>query len=289
MSNWNRNRFSVYTSDEKSALGLIEELGKQTNYNTDELENKTDKYGDHKGTWQGLSKPTLSDEGMRATVEKHDSDIINISAAINTIITSGLKGKKYSSMGTSITYGFVDKPYGQIVSEEMGLIYNNMGVSGSHMVYENDEQIISIFANRANIPTDADVISVECGTNDYGHSKMIGDSDSKSFYNLYGAIKVFIEWVQENRPKAKIFFITPLCREGMYEENELGYQLQDYVNVIKDVCENYSVPVLDLYSDGTINPNIPAHKSLYANDGLHINQLGHEIVAKKVVEFMRGL
>lgn len=286
---YNGNKFSVYESEEKTVLGLLDELGSQVNHNTDELKIKTDLYGDHKGTWQGLSKPTLSDEGMRATVEKHATDIVEMSNNINKIITSGLKGKKYSSMGDSITYGFVDKPYGQIVSEEMGLVYNNMGVSGSHMVYENDEQIISIFANRANIPTDVDIISVMGGTNDYGHNKMIGDGESKSFYDLYGAIKVFIEWVQENRPKAKLFFITPLCREGMYDENELGYQLQDYVNVIKDVCENYSVPVLDLYSAGTINPNIPAHKSLYANDGLHINQLGHEVVAKKVVEFMRGL
>ena len=38
MSTWNGKRFSVYTSDEKSALGLIKELGEQTNYNTDELE-----------------------------------------------------------------------------------------------------------------------------------------------------------------------------------------------------------------------------------------------------------
>lgn len=75
MSNWNGNRFSVYTSEEKSTLKLVEELGKQTNFNTDELENKTDKNGDHPGTWQGLSKPTLSEEGMRATVEKLDKDI----------------------------------------------------------------------------------------------------------------------------------------------------------------------------------------------------------------------
>ena len=41
MSKWNRKRFSVYTSDEKSALGLINQLGEQTNYNTDEVERLT--------------------------------------------------------------------------------------------------------------------------------------------------------------------------------------------------------------------------------------------------------
>ena len=43
MSTWNGKRFSVYTSDEKSALGLIKELGEQTNYNTDEVERLTKK------------------------------------------------------------------------------------------------------------------------------------------------------------------------------------------------------------------------------------------------------
>lgn len=83
MSNWNGKRFSVYTSEEKSVLGLIKELGKQTNYNSDALDNKTDINGDHKGTWQGLSKPTLSEEGMRATVEKiNEQDIPTINSQI---------------------------------------------------------------------------------------------------------------------------------------------------------------------------------------------------------------
>ena len=69
MSKWNGNKFSVYESEEKTVLGLLDELGSQVNHNTDNLKNKTDLYGDHKGSWQGLKKPTLSEEGMRATVE----------------------------------------------------------------------------------------------------------------------------------------------------------------------------------------------------------------------------
>lgn len=92
MSIWNRKRFSVFTSDEKDALGLIEELGKQTNYNTDMLDTKTDITGDHKGSWQGLSKPTLSEEGMRATVEKHDTDITDLQKDVADITGSYADG-----------------------------------------------------------------------------------------------------------------------------------------------------------------------------------------------------
>ena len=72
----NGNRFSVYTCEEKTVLGVINELAQENIQVAKEIEvinkaieGKTDLYGDHKGSWQGLSKPTLSEEGMRATVE----------------------------------------------------------------------------------------------------------------------------------------------------------------------------------------------------------------------------
>lgn len=77
MTTWNGNRFSIYTSDERSALGLIKQLGDQTNFNTDELENKTDLNGDHKGTWQGLN-PTQTIEGGFAQVDTNTREIRSI-------------------------------------------------------------------------------------------------------------------------------------------------------------------------------------------------------------------
>lgn len=62
-------RFTVYDSEANTAIELLNELGSLTNEVCDELVNKTDLYGDHKGSWQGLSKPTLAEEGLRATVE----------------------------------------------------------------------------------------------------------------------------------------------------------------------------------------------------------------------------
>lgn len=92
MSTWNGNRFSVYKSDEKQVLGLLEELGNQTNYNTD---NKTDKTGNHEGTWQGISKPTLTNEGLAGTVEKHEDDINGI---MSHLAENELKIKKTSEI-----------------------------------------------------------------------------------------------------------------------------------------------------------------------------------------------
>lgn len=105
MSTWNKKNFSIYTSDERSALGLIEELGNQTNYNTEELEKvkesdskkvshqemqetyKLDKDANFTGSWYGIKKPTASQEGLQATVDKIvEEDIPFINEQLEQIV-----------------------------------------------------------------------------------------------------------------------------------------------------------------------------------------------------------
>ena len=70
------NRFTIYDDEVKSALKLIKKLGNTTNEVIDTLNEKTDKTGNHLGAWQGLDRPTLSEEGMRATVENLNEKVI---------------------------------------------------------------------------------------------------------------------------------------------------------------------------------------------------------------------
>lgn len=113
MSTWNKKNFSIYTSDERSALGLIEELGKQTNDNTEEIEKvkesdnkkvshdemnsiyKIDKNADFTGSWFGIKKPTASNEGLASTVDKiNEEDIPSIKKQLKGITTSNLSLKR---------------------------------------------------------------------------------------------------------------------------------------------------------------------------------------------------
>ena len=88
MNKWNGKRFSVYESEEKAVLGLIKNLGEQTNYNTDEVEKvkesdnkkvshdelqetyKLDKNANFTGSWHGIKKPTQSNEGLQTMVNE---------------------------------------------------------------------------------------------------------------------------------------------------------------------------------------------------------------------------
>ena len=69
MDNWIKNAFSIYDSEERTVLKIIEKIFNSSKEIIEEVEKKTDLNGDHKGSWQGLNKPTLSEEGMRAVVE----------------------------------------------------------------------------------------------------------------------------------------------------------------------------------------------------------------------------
>ena len=101
---YNGNKFSVYASEEKTVLGLLDELGSQVNHNTDELEKvkesdnkkvshdemnniyKIDKNADFTGSWHGIKKPTASQEGLQATVDKIlEDDIPSIIEQMDTI------------------------------------------------------------------------------------------------------------------------------------------------------------------------------------------------------------
>lgn len=87
------------------------------------LDNKTDLYGDHKGSWQGLKKPTMSDEGMRATVEKiNEVDIPKLTGDIENI--------------TSIEFPKFDEKI-----EEVGQIIENINTTTIPEIKEEIKEI----------------------------------------------------------------------------------------------------------------------------------------------------
>ena len=134
------NKFTVYDSEEVTALELIESLGNTSNQIIDELNNKTDKNGDHKGSWQGLSKPTLSEEGMRATVEKLQSDYVKLNSNHLSISV-----KDYGAIGDGIaddTSAF-QNALNEIMQNDSGKLYIPCGT------YKINELVINkINANK---------------------------------------------------------------------------------------------------------------------------------------------
>lgn len=145
--------------------------------------------------------------------------------------------------------------------------------------------------------TEADIVLVFGGTNDYGHGDVpIGLETDNSTETFSGSVRVLINKLKGKYPQTKIFFITPLHRVG--EDNphgEFGKKptpmgtLNDYVIALKKVIEKESLPILDFYNDGDFSLSNELFKSYVALDGLHPNNDGHKAIARKINDFCKTL
>lgn len=101
--------------------------------------------------------------------------------------------------------------------------------------------------------TDFSVMFIHAGYNDYGDDIPLGSLNSTNDEEVAGAINIGVENYLTRNPQFNILFSNP-CRNDYAESvNGAGLKLSDYSNHIKAVCENLSIPCLDLYNNCSIN------------------------------------
>lgn len=110
MNKWNGKRFSIYDKEEKQVLGLLNNLGEQTNFNTDEVERltisdnkkvsheemknkyKIDENANFTGSWFGIKRPSASNEGMAGVLDQlTDIDVPNIYTELSKRVNKNQK------------------------------------------------------------------------------------------------------------------------------------------------------------------------------------------------------
>lgn len=215
-----------------------------------------------------------------------------------------LKGRKVLILGDSITEGVgassYDKSYVPVFEKLSGANVKNYGVSGTRIARQTVkyeiEQFDRDFLERVEeMDSDADIIVVFGGTNDFGHGDAkIGDFNSRSEYTFYGAMHCLCEKLLCKYPNSEIIFMTPLHRE--FEEAELKegeisdkIPLSGYVSIIKEVAGYYGLPVLDLYNISGIQPKVEIIKREYMPDGLHPSDKGARRIAERLYNFLSAL
>ena len=211
-----------------------------------------------------------------------------------------LKGLKINFLGDSITEGhgcssevtrFTDK-----IAAEYGAITRNYGIGGTRIARQR--QVPSCaprwdldFPSRVpEMDPDADLIVVFGGTNDYGHGDApFGDFSDRTADTFCGALHELFTALLTKFPAAQFVILTPLHRDGEDTPNMHGKTLRDYVDMIRQTAEYYSLPVLDLYASYGVQPAVPVMKEMYMPDGLHPNDAGHIILTHKIVKFIQSL
>lgn len=114
-----------------------------------------------------------------------------------------------------------------------------------------------------------------------GYLAVGNESDDINTQSVYGCAKRFLEDVITKYPMAKIGWILSTPRRGSTafwtgKENQYGHGwFEDYITAIKYQCEQYNVPVLDLYHESQFKATNTTNMNAYMDDGTtHPNTAG---------------
>lgn len=237
-------------------------------------------------------------------------------------LTNDWCGRKVVFLGDSITdkNNVSSKIYWQYLAEMLGLEPYVYGING-HQWSNIPSQIARMKAD--GIAPDA--IFIFAGTNDYNANVPLGEwynpsevqtvnvngkmverqhrtlASGKS--TLCGRINDVILALRNDYPTAQIVLITPLHRgfatfgSGNVQPDEsyangLGLYINDYVDTIREASSVWSVPVIDLFAESGIIPNLPSNTQYITNtdrDRLHPNAEGHRRMAKVMAYAMLAM
>ena len=216
-----------------------------------------------------------------------------------------LNGKKILFLGDSITEGCgasdVSKCFVSLIAERDYAICKNYGIGGTRIARQSKSSAeprwdMDYMSRVAEMDEEADIVVVFGGTNDFGHGDSeLGTMESRSEYTFYGALHNLYISLIEKYPGTPIVVLTPLHRLNEDNVRGDGYKtnglapLKTYVDIIREVAEYYSLPVLDLYANSGLQPKVPVIQEKFMPDGLHPCDAGYDILANKITQFLKTL
>lgn len=213
-------------------------------------------------------------------------------SGVETAVSSILNGKKWGVVGDSITFGTGTtdnnvNPYCYLIGSRYLLTINRSAMPGKTLARRptyND----TLLDNLSSLSADCDYITIFGGTNDYGNNIPLGNKTDDTLDTFYGALNLFCKKYYNNFYKSKFAFLTPIRRSNGEKTNTVGLKLSDYVNAIKEICDEYGIPYLDLYNLG-MDPNYSTISAHYVPDGLHPNDAGHDRLSNHIAKFLESL
>ena len=202
---------------------------------------------------------------------------------------------KWTAIGDSLTEinSRATINYLGYISEETGINVHNMGVSGTG--YKRQEDSNKAFYQRAlNIPVDSDVVTIFGSGNDqtYYGSETLGTATDTGTATLGGCINTTIDNIYSVIPTVQLGIIAP-CPWGGYNPANHDNGMAKYTELLKEICENRSIPFLDLYHCSNLRPwDVSFRQYAYSHDdgnGTHPDETGHKLLASRIRVFLDSL
>lgn len=211
-----------------------------------------------------------------------------------------LENKVINFLGDSITEGHgtsaPDKKFSELIRKKCKLAAaNNYGIGGTRIAKQtgksdNPRHDLDFCGRFDGMAPCADIVFVFGGTNDFGHGDApIGTFEDRTPDTFYGGLHYLMQGLIEKYPEAVIVIATPLHRGGDMISRDGRPTLLGFRNMIMEVAEFYSLPVLDLWSMSGLSVNSPVIREKYVPDSLHPNDAGHVILADRIIGFLEAL
>lgn len=202
-------------------------------------------------------------------------------------------GMSYVAIGDSITASYNSVKWASIVAGALNLpSMQNLGIKGATYSVRDGHEDSAV--DKIN-DVKGDLITISYGVNDFHAGLPLGTFGSSNTKELYGALDYVYSTVIANNPNSRILVITPMKQHGYneapdsYTKNSQGLLQADYVQAIKEVAGKYALPVIDMYNNSGMSPFSEAQATQYFRDGLHPNQAGEYVYARKIVEAIKSL
>lgn len=170
--------------------------------------------------------------------------------AIGDSITSG----SYSNdQGEGVVATNAEWSYPNRIKRNYGCTVKNIAVPGA---------AITDFMTQANlVNTDASIVTIMGGTNDYIGSTPLGDHTSTGSSTVCGVLKSVIEAVATNAPNARIILISPFIiktgssstKWSLNYAGSAGFTFAQLADAMKDIAEDYNIEFLDGTRTGPTN------------------------------------
>ncbi len=194
------------------------------------------------------------------------------------------EGKKITCIGDSITYGNGGSDdgngnkisYCNFLGELLRANVVNQGIGGAAIADNWDENSLILRWN--NIPQDSDAIIVFAGVNDYFIGEY-GDRDTeKTFchdaYQLLANIKY--------NYGCPIYVVLTYQCDAVNWESFQSHDYGKYMNTLNDYANELGIEVIDLFHSEYLNSMDMQIKEQYMPDGIHPNDAGNLLLAKKI-------
>lgn len=158
----------------------------------------------------------------------------------------------------------------------------NLGIGGSSIGRYWDTPFVERYQE---IPEDTDLILVMGGTNDGFclSREELGTMEERRERTYIGDLDELMRSLKKDYPDAVIIFATPLpniLHDLLRKERDYLLPQSVLVNAMKQLAEEYEIPVIDLYNSNILDTHDAAVIYNYMPDGVHCNSDGYTLLAE---------